>query len=133
MNPRFLLDTHVVVRCLSDSRKLTREQRRVLEDTVRQGKQVGVSAMSLVEIAFMGEGRGRPVVGANDLLHQLDTSPTFQIIPITTEIAQEAGALAGSLRDPGDCVIVATARVHRLTLLTSDQRIVDSNLVPVVD
>lgn len=89
--------------------------------------------MSLVEIAFLSEGRGRPVVGANDLLHQLDTSPTFQIIPITTEIAQEAGALGGSLRDPGDCVIVATARIQRLTLLTSDQRFIESNLVPVVE
>ncbi len=68
-----------------------------------------------------------------DLLRQLEDNPTFQIIPITAEIAQEAGALAGSLRDPGDCVIVATARVHRLTLLTSDLRIIDSHLVPVVE
>jgi PIN domain nuclease of toxin-antitoxin system len=89
--------------------------------------------MSLVEIAFLGEGRARPVVGVNDLLHQLDESPTFQILPLTTEIAQEAAAVAGALRDPADCVIVATARIHRLTLLTSDQRIIDSHLVPVVE
>jgi PIN domain nuclease of toxin-antitoxin system len=43
------------------------------------------------------------------------------------------GALGDSLRDPADRVIVATARVHRLTLLTADQRIIESDLVPVVE
>jgi PIN domain nuclease of toxin-antitoxin system len=37
------------------------------------------------------------------------------------------------LRDPADRVIVATALVHRLQLVTSDQRIIDSKLVPFVE
>jgi PIN domain nuclease of toxin-antitoxin system len=36
------------------------------------------------------------------------------------------------LRDPSDRAIVATARVRNLRLLTSDQRIIGSNLVAVV-
>jgi PIN domain nuclease of toxin-antitoxin system len=36
------------------------------------------------------------------------------------------------LRDPADQAIVATARVHRLKLVTSDQRIIESKLVPVI-
>ena len=133
MNPRFLLDTHVVVRWLSDLRRLSREQRRVLDDAVQQGVQVGVSTITLLEIALLGEGRQRLSAGVNDLFHQLDTNPTLRIFPLTTDIAQEVAALGSSLRDPSDRVIVATARIHRLTLLTSDQRIVESNLVPVVD
>ena len=69
----------------------------------------------------------------NDLLTQLDTNPIFRIIPLTSDIAQEVAALGGSLRDPADRVIVATARINRLHLLTSDQRIVQSDLVPVVE
>ena len=133
MNPRFLLDTHVVVRWLSDLRRLSREQRRVLDDAVQQGVQVGVSTITLLEIALLGDGRQRLSAGVNDLFHQLDTNPTLRIFPLTTDIAQEVAALGSSLRDPSDRVIVATARIHRLTLLTSDQRIVGSNLVPVVD
>ena len=38
----------------------------------------------------------------------------------------------GNLRDPADRAIVATARVHRLSLVTSDQRIIKSGLIPVV-
>ena len=41
--------------------------------------------------------------------------------------------MGGVLRDPADRAIVATARIHRLRLVTSDQRIVESKLVPVVE
>jgi PIN domain nuclease of toxin-antitoxin system len=36
------------------------------------------------------------------------------------------------LRDPADRAIVATARVHKLRLVTSDERIIESELVPVI-
>jgi PIN domain nuclease of toxin-antitoxin system len=42
-------------------------------------------------------------------------------------------ALLGVLRDPADRVIAATARVHRLRLVTSDQRMIESGLVGVVE
>jgi len=133
VKPRFLLDTHIVIRWLSDLNRLSREQRRVLEDAVRQQQLVGVSAISLLEIALLAEGRQRISVGAGDLLRALDTDPAFRIIPLTTEIAHEVVALAGSLTDWFDQVIVATARIHRLDLVTSDQRIIDSDLVSVVE
>jgi PIN domain nuclease of toxin-antitoxin system len=56
----------------------------------------------------------------------------FQILPITYAIASEVAALGGALRDPADRAIVATARVHRLRLLTSDQRIIESKLASVI-
>ncbi|MEO8368265.1 MAG: PIN domain-containing protein, partial [Candidatus Solibacter sp.] len=65
--------------------------------------------------------------------NELDSNPIFRILPITTEIAREVAALRDALRDPGDTAIVATARVHHLWLLTSDQPIIDSSLVPVIE
>jgi PIN domain nuclease of toxin-antitoxin system len=56
----------------------------------------------------------------------------FRILPITIPIAAEAGRLS-VLRDPADRAIVATARVHGLRLLTSDQRIIASKLVSFID
>ncbi len=41
--------------------------------------------------------------------------------------------MGGALRDPADRAIVATARIHNLKLLTSDQRIIDSRLVPFIE
>jgi PIN domain nuclease of toxin-antitoxin system len=69
----------------------------------------------------------------DELFHEFDTNPAIRIIPFTTDVAREMGAMGDSLRDPGDRAIVATARVHRLRLLTADQRIIDSDLVPVIE
>ncbi len=57
----------------------------------------------------------------------------FQILPLTVEIASEMALMGRALRDPADRAMVATARVHRLKMLTSDQRIIDSRLVAVID
>ena len=59
--------------------------------------------------------------------------PRFEIIPLTTDVAREVAALGDSLRDPADRAIVATARIHRMRLLTADQRIIQSDLVPVIE
>jgi PIN domain nuclease of toxin-antitoxin system len=133
LNLRFLLDTHIVIRWISDSKKLSREQFRVIDDAERRGECVGVSAFSLIEIVLLAEGRKRIGAGVNELFHELDTRPAFRIIPLTTDVALEMAALGDALRDPGDRVIVATARIHRLRLLTSDQRIIESDLVPVIE
>ena len=61
----------------------------------------------------------------------LQAGRVFQILPLTYEAAAEVASLGG-LRDPADRAIVATARVERLRLVTSDQRIIDSKLVPVI-
>jgi hypothetical protein len=63
----------------------------------------------------------------------LKESSAHRILPLTVAIAREVSVLQPVLLDPVDCVIVATARVHGLRLLTSDQRILNSNLVSTVD
>jgi PIN domain nuclease of toxin-antitoxin system len=133
VKPRFLLDTHIVVRWLAQPKKLSREQTRVLREAVRRREPVAVSAITLLEIAILfGEGRVRSSLPALELLAELESSPAIQIVPLTVDVAAEVAALGGSLRDPADRTIVATARVRRLRLVTSDQRIIDSGLVPVV-
>ena len=133
MSPRFLLDTHIVVRWLAAPRKLGREQARVLREAVRRQEPLAVSAITLLEIAILfGEGSARSAIPAEELLGELESNPAFQIVPLTIDVAAEVAALGGSLRDPAARTIVATARVRRLRLITSDRRIVDSKLVPVV-
>jgi PIN domain nuclease of toxin-antitoxin system len=94
------------------------------------GKTIGVSAITLFEIAV---GFRNQSVTAKGLLDAIDTTPLFQILPFTTAIAADMATLRDVLRDPADCAIVATARVHGLKLLTADRRIIESRLVPVVE
>lgn len=78
----------------------------------------------------VGNRKGPPI--AADLLQDLEGDPAFHVLPLTFEIATEIATMGAHLQDPNDRTIVATARVHGLTLITADRRIIDSKLVPTV-
>jgi len=126
------LDTNVVIRWLSEPRKLSRKQARVLADAEKSGEAVAVSAITLFELVGVIES-GRVKARVQDIFEELGASSMFQILPLTVEIATEMALMGRALRDPADRAMVATARVHRLKMLTSDQRIIDSRLVAVID
>ena len=129
---RLLLDTHIAIRWITESKKLTSEQVRALEGAVRRTDLVALSAMTLLETAMLtGDGRLKLRMGLNEFFDELRADPVFHVLPVTYEVAFEAASL-GILRDPADRAIVATARVRGLRLVTSDQRIIESGLVPVV-
>ena len=82
---------------------------------------------------LFGRSGARLRVPVQELLAVLDSEAGFRVVPIDVAIASEVAALGDSLRDPSDRAIVATARIHGLRLVTSDQRIIESKLVPVVE
>jgi PIN domain nuclease of toxin-antitoxin system len=131
--PRLLLDTHVLLRWLFEAKKLSGPQLRAVESAVRRGEPVAVSAISLLEIAVLGSGeRPRLKTSLEEFFQALNSNSNLRILPLTGEVALDVASLS-VLRDPADRAIVATARVHRLRLVTSDQRIIESKLVQVVE
>jgi PIN domain nuclease of toxin-antitoxin system len=127
------LDTHILIRWLFEAKKLSRTQLQALELAVRRGEPVALSAISLLETAVLSSGEKPALrVSLEALFQDLNSNPVFRILPLTYEVALEVASL-GVLRDPADRTIVATARVHRLRLVTSDQRIIQSQLVQVVE
>jgi PIN domain nuclease of toxin-antitoxin system len=130
---RYLLDTHILLRGLLEKMRLTREQSRVLEGAVLSYEPLAISAVTLMEIALAwGSGDLRLIPSLDEFCNDLRNNPIFELLPMTCEVALEMAHL-GALRDPADRAIVATARVHGLRLITSDQRIIESNLVSVVE
>ena len=130
---RFLLDTHILIRCVAEPKKLSRDQLRVIERAAEWHEEVAISDVTLIEVAvLLGKARLQNL-GLDDLLQDFNTRPSVRILPVTLEIASDVKSLSHALRDPLDCIIVATARVHGLRLLTSDQRIIQSRLVPVIE
>jgi PIN domain nuclease of toxin-antitoxin system len=69
----------------------------------------------------------------DSLLRQIEVNPEFELIPVTVAFAREVAALGRVLPDPADRVIVATAMLHGLRLVTSAVRIIESKLVRVVE
>jgi PIN domain nuclease of toxin-antitoxin system len=128
-----LLDTHIIIRWLTDDRKLSRAQRRALEAAVRRGEPLALSAISLLEIAVLASGEN-PVLELplEEFFHDLNSNPIFRVFPLTCEVALECASL-GALRDPADRTMAATARVHRLRLVTSERRIIESELVQTIE
>ncbi len=129
-----MLDTHILVRWLADPKRLSRDQARILNEVIRRRETVGISAITLLEVAILSrDGPLRMKLSMDDVFSELEASPVFRILPLTIEIAKEVFSLGAALRDPADRVIVATARVHGLRLLTSDRRIIESNIVSAVE
>ncbi len=114
-------------------KRLSREQARVLRESIRRRELVALSAITLLEIAVVfGEGRAQGGIRAAEILGEIESNPAFQILPFTLDVAAEVAPLGRVLRDPSDRAIVATARVFKLRLITSDQRIIESGLAPVI-
>jgi PIN domain nuclease of toxin-antitoxin system len=121
----YLLDTHIIVWWLLDFDRLTKVQAQALDSVEKHGYSVGLSAISLRELAKMIQ-RGRLVVGAplESWIEELDSHPLITIFPLTPTIAIESVRLGDDFhRDPADQIIVATARCHDLALMTADDRI----------
>jgi PIN domain nuclease of toxin-antitoxin system len=130
---KYLLDTLVMIWWLTDDRKLSREHAKLLERSERSGTAVGLSAISLWEIAKLVErGRIELTQSVDESFEQLETSAFISILPLTGRVAIESTRLGARFHaDPIDQLIVATARCQGLTLLTVDERIVESGVVAV--
>lgn len=132
MSCRLVLDTHILLRMLFEPRRLSREQIRLIQQAQARGQTLGISALTLVEIALLvSDGRFKLNTTLAEFLEDLEANPDIEILPVTCDVALEIARLR-VLRDPFDRAIAATAGAHDLTLVTSDQRIIDSGLVPVI-
>lgn len=127
----YLLDTHVVVWWWSDDAALPDDFDRMLEDAVDRGKTLGVSAISLWEIAMLASrGRLRLTASIDAFVEDVERHPAVTVLPLSARVAVESTRLGESYpRDPADRIIGATARCHGLRLMTADERIRASGVV----
>ena len=121
MTATLLLDTCAWLDAFSAPELLRPSVRKLLSGE----RLVHVSAISLLEVARK-EAKGELVFGmALSKWFQLALPANqVRILEITPEIAIDATRLPGwRHKDPADQIIVATARLHGLKVLTSDSKI----------
>ena len=128
-----MLDTHVFIRWLLGSKKLSRSHARLL-NKAHAGAPVFISDISLWETAtLVSLGRLEFDLPLREWLEASIASPAIERQAITPSIAAEVASLPDHFhRDPADRLIVATARVLRATLLTEDELIIDSKIVATI-
>ena len=125
-----LLDTHVWIQ-----RVLGEPLPKLVENTLEEhADTLAISDVSLWEAAKLVEfGKVRfdvPLPG----FFASALSPGLTVVPITPAIASTVATLeaSGFHKDPADQIIVATALVHGLRLISNDTRIRQWNRVPML-
>jgi PIN domain nuclease of toxin-antitoxin system len=128
-----LLDTHVLLWWFERPGRLAVAQRRVLAKA-GDARAVGVSDVTLWEIALLLErGRIRLALPLDEWLARATAAPLVERCGVSPAIAREMVDLAATRDwDPADRIIVATARVLGVPVVTADTRIIDSELVQTV-
>ena len=118
-----LLDTHIWVWLADESDRLTEEHKRIIEH--HRGNGLGVSVISCWEVAKLVEyGRLKLSCPVADWIEAALSLPSIRLLELTPRIAVASTQLPGEFhRDPADQIIVATARVYDMELLTIDERI----------
>ena len=115
---RYLLDTSVWFRGASEPETVPEDLRQILD--VRDS-QFGLSAISLWEVGKKHQIGKLPLKKDLGAWLKEAVATSINVLPLTPEIIADAMNLPDfPNRDPADELIVATARVHRLTLLTTD-------------
>ena len=120
---KFLLDTQVWIRAMEDPEALPTAVRSMLFKS--RSMPFCLSVISAWETSKKESlGKLKLSFPVRHWLAMAIREPFIRLQPLTVDIAHESNHLPGDFhRDPADQIIVATARLHRLTLITADQRI----------
>lgn len=112
-----LLDTHVALWAITDSPKLSRQARELLQTPQAS---IWISVASVWEIAIKHSlGRGDMPVSSQDAVRYFRESG-YRFLTIEAEHALALESLPAHHQDPFDRILVAQAMVEPMHLLTHD-------------
>jgi PIN domain nuclease of toxin-antitoxin system len=117
-----LLDTHALLWWALDPEQLSTPALQALAALDRQGGYA--SSISIWEIGVKIKNRKLDIgIGVDELARRLERSGAVELVPVDTTVWLRSLALDWSHRDPADRVIVATALLKGVPLLTKDEAI----------
>lgn len=118
-----LLDTHTWIWSHSATNLLSDDVKKRIKKALTD--QRSIASISIWEFAMMVvKGRINVKIDPKLWLDNAIKNSGLKVIELSPEIAIESCNLPGDFhKDPADQIIVATARIHNLTLLTKDRKI----------
>lgn len=128
---KVLLDTCAILWAVLEPEKLSKAAKQVLEANATQ---IFISPISATEVAC-GAERGRISLNMHwkSWLRTYINLNGWGILPIDMAIAEEAYSLPNPFHaDPADRILAATARIHRIGLVTGDRKLIDNPHVDTV-
>lgn len=122
-----LLDTHVLVQYLQDDKRLGRRANASIDKALAD-EDVFVSAISFWEIAMLVEKGRLEIDGGVSAFRAVALRHGIREEPLDGEIGIAAAQLSDVHADPADRMLVATAMLRALTLVTADDTLLEWKL-----
>jgi len=122
-----VLDTHTLIWWASNDSSLSNAAKNKIDSTLSRGGEAIISCISAWEISMLIH-KGRLVLSMDvekwlDEVSQIDG---IRFIPVDNEIGIKSTALPGDFhKDPADRIIIATARILSIPLITADEKIIE--------
>ena len=126
-----LLDTHIVIWLAFEPNKLSKRAKEAIQAARLQGG-LAIAGITLLELGWLAEkGRVETTLSIESFVRLCASKMT--VLPITPEIAARAVSFPDSYpKDPQDRLIGATALVEAIQLVTRDEKIKKSRMIPVI-
>lgn len=118
-------DTHAVVWYLANDPRLSETAKQTFENAARIGDQIGIAAITLVEMVYLVERSRIPAARFTQLMQAFDAADSLLVeLPLTAAIARTLSRVARTqIPDMPDRIIAATALHHNLPVISRDGKI----------
>ena len=130
----FVSDTHAFYWHVAADPRLSAPARRIFEGADRGDHRIWVPSITLIEVTYLAE-RGRLAADSVGLIFQLLSQPdgSYAVADLDLAVAQSLTLVPrAEVPDMPDRIIVATAKRLGLPLISRDEAIRRSAIVPVV-
>jgi PIN domain nuclease of toxin-antitoxin system len=127
---KLLLDTHIWLWSLFEPARLTNRVATALEDAANE---LWLSPLSVWETLILSE-KGRVILTPDPIgwIRNVFRAIPFKEALLNHEIAMQSRLVDLSHQDPVDRFLVATAVVYDLTLVTADERLLHTRVIPIL-
>lgn len=117
---QLLLDTHIALWLLSDSKELSQKARSLLQN---KNNQLRISVISLIEIQIKQQlGKLQLAVSIEQLISEWQ-SFGIKLLPLLPAHSQAFSTISLPHKDPFDKLLLASAAAGPMYLLTADQKL----------
>ncbi len=133
MKNALIADTHSAIWFLSKDKKLSQTARQAMRKATASGDPIYISAITLVEMAYLIEKNRLDEMHIKNLLREINSpSSNYELVSIDLAITQTLRKIPrDDVPDMPDRIIAATALHLGLPLVTRDSKIRSANLTTV--
>jgi PIN domain nuclease of toxin-antitoxin system len=126
-------DTHAVIWYLYDDKRLSQAASQFFDDAVRQGQQIGVASISLVEIVYLSEKGHIDAPAPGRVLSALQNpASVLSEIPLNISVVQALQQIPmTAVPEMPDRIIAATALFLKVPIISRDHKIQATGLTTV--